>query len=267
MEDKIMIIKIGGGASINLEGIIEGLKGINKRCIIVHGANSLRDELAEKTGYTKNVVTSLSGYSSVVSDQELIDLQMMAYAGIRNKRIVELCQQKAINAIGLCGLDGRLIQGRRNKGIKIMENGKKKILRDFSGKPDKINIKLLHSLLDQGYMPVLTVPIIDENGYAINSENDDIVSLLQKSLKSETVVHLIEAKGFLKDPYNENMVVKRMNREELTTWEAESKGRIKRKLYSLKKMFENEVKRVIIADGRIEKPLEGAFAFVGTVIE
>ena len=53
--------------------------------------------------------------------------------------------------------------------------------------------------MDNGYVPVLTIPIIDENGHAINSENDDIVNVLQQALAAERIVQLIEAPGFLDD--------------------------------------------------------------------
>jgi acetylglutamate/LysW-gamma-L-alpha-aminoadipate kinase len=140
---------------------------VNEKFIIVHGANALRDELAQKLGYEKRIVTSLSGYDSVFSDEKTIDLAMMAYAGLKNKRIVELCQQKGINAVGLSGLDGKVIQGKRNSGIKVREGGKTLLLRDFSGKPKAINKQLLELLLENGYTPVLSVPLIDENNFAI----------------------------------------------------------------------------------------------------
>lgn len=97
------IIKIGGGASINIEGIIEDLAVIEKPFIIVHGANALRDEIAKKLGMEKQVLTSVSGYSSVFSDEDAINAILMSYAGLRNKRIVESCQKLGINAVGLSG--------------------------------------------------------------------------------------------------------------------------------------------------------------------
>src|SRR4030042_5847057 len=139
----MIIIKIGGGAGINLQGIIQYLGQLREKFIIVHGANALRDKLARELGQPKKVVTSVSGYSSVYSDESLIDLMMMAYAGARNKRIVELCHQHGINAVGLSGLDGKTVQGVRNKGIRVYENGKLRILRDYSGKPEPINKGLL----------------------------------------------------------------------------------------------------------------------------
>ena len=94
------IVKIGGGASINLEGIVEGLASLDAPFVVVHGANALRDEVAARLGIETRVLTSASGYSSVYSDRDAIDLILMAYAGLRNKRIVALCQRHGINAVG-----------------------------------------------------------------------------------------------------------------------------------------------------------------------
>jgi acetylglutamate/LysW-gamma-L-alpha-aminoadipate kinase len=113
----VIIIKIGGGKDINLPAIARDLSLLDDDMIIVHGANALRDELASRLNTSIKTVTSVSGYSSVFSDQEVIDLQILAYAGLRNKRLVELLQQAGKNAIGLSGLDGAVIRGKRNQGF------------------------------------------------------------------------------------------------------------------------------------------------------
>ncbi|NIM22440.1 MAG: acetylglutamate kinase, partial [Candidatus Latescibacteria bacterium] len=64
-----------------------------------------------------------------------------------------LCQQHGINAVGLSGIDGKLIQGARNKGIRTQQGEKIVILRDHSGKPKGVNQELLELLLDHGYVP------------------------------------------------------------------------------------------------------------------
>ena len=92
----MILVKIGGGESINLEAVITDLAKQEQPFIIVHGANVLRDQLAQKLGMEKTILTSASGYSSVFSDQDAIDVIMMSYAGLRNKRIVELCQKVAL---------------------------------------------------------------------------------------------------------------------------------------------------------------------------
>lgn len=263
----MIIIKIGGGENINIKGIISGLNLLEDNFIIVHGANHLRNELAGKLGMEIKTVTSVKGYSSVLSDDTLIDLQLMAYAGLKNKRIVELCQQNGINAIGLTGLDGQIIKGKRNKGIRIREDRKLIIVRDNSGKPYEINIELIKLLLDNGYTPVLTVPIISEDGKALNSENDDIVSLLSNSIKADKVVQFIEAEGLLENPDDENSCIKQLSKSELLQKVESSIGRIKRKLYAIQKLFDNPEIKIIISDGRLEQPITNILNGGGTIIK
>lgn len=263
----MLIVKIGGGESLNLPGIIQDLSELDEDMIIVHGANVLRDEVARKMGFEKQVLTSASGYASVFSDQNALDAILMAYSGLRNKRIVELCQQKGINAVGLTGIDGRLIQGQRNKGIRVREQGKNLIKRDFSGKPKTINTELLKLLLEDDYTPVLTIPIIDEHGIAINSENDDIVCVLQRALSADSVIQLIEAPGFMDDINDESTLHQRLTRAEITAREEQVEGRIKRKMHALNKLVQGDIQKVIICDGRVEHPIKDALAGAGTWIQ
>lgn len=263
----MLLIKIGGGKELNLNGIVSDLATLNEKFIIVHGANALRDDLAKKLGIEKKVVTSLSGYDSVFSDENTIDLAMMAYAGLKNKRIVELLQQNGVNAVGLSGLDGKVIQGKRNSGIKVREGGKTLLLRDFSGKPKAINKQLLDLLLDNGYTPVLSVPLIDENNFAINSENDDIIALLQNEFKAEKIISLIEAPGFLLDKNDPSSLVSNISKAELEAMEQKVDGRMKRKILALRKLFESGETTVILSDGRTENPIKDALNGKGTTIQ
>ncbi len=262
----MIIVKIGGGKEINIEGIIADLAGIGEPYVIVHGANALRDKLAEDLGQPKQVLTSVKGYASVYSDEKLLDVMMMAYAGLRNKRIVELCHRHGINAVGLSGLDGKMVQGKRNQGIRVYQGKKLKIVRDFSGKPRSVNAPLLHLLLDNGYVPVLTVPIIDENNTAINTENDDVVRVLQKALQADTVINLIEAPGFLENKDDATSLIKKIPAPELEVREQQVEGRMKRKMLAVKKLFEQGATRIIISDGRSDHPVTDALAGKGTVI-
>jgi acetylglutamate/LysW-gamma-L-alpha-aminoadipate kinase len=263
----MIIVKIGGGSTINIAGVIEDLAGLDEQYIIVHGANALRDKLAEDLGQPKQVLTSVKGYTSVYSDEKLLDVMLMAYAGLRNKRIVELCQQHGINAVGLCGLDGKSVQGKRNQGIRVYQGKKLKIVRDFSGKPQTVNAPLLQLLLDNGYVPVLTVPIIDEFNTAINTENDDVVRVLQQALQADTVINLIEAAGFLEDRDDATSLIKNIPAAELEVREQQVEGRMKRKMLAFRKLFEHGASTVIISDGRSEHPVNDALAGKGTVIE
>jgi acetylglutamate/LysW-gamma-L-alpha-aminoadipate kinase len=192
---------------------------------------------------------------------------MMAYAGLRCSRFVELCQRNRVNAVGLSGIDGRAVQGLRNRGIRVREGGKTLIKRDFSGKPKSVNGPLFRLLMDNGYVPVLTIPIIDENGHAINSENDDIVNVLQQALCADHIVQLIEAPGFLDDKDDPTSLVAELSRSELERREQQVEGRMKRKMLALRRLFESGASTVVIGDGRTQSPISDALAGKGTTIQ
>lgn len=263
----MIIVKIGGGREINVEGVVQDLAELKESFVIVHGANAVRDAIAAKMGFPTRTVTSVSGYTSVLSDEHAIDAIMMGYAGIQNKRLVELCQRHGINAVGLSGIDGKLVQGARNKGIRVRQNEKTIMMRDFSGKPKAVNGGLIRLLIDHGYIPVICIPIIDENNFAINSENDDIVSVLQETLQAEKIIQLIEAPGFMDDINDPTSLVRQISRSELEMREAQVEGRMKRKMLALRKLMENGASQVIISDGRVEHPIQDALSGKGTLIQ
>ncbi len=148
-----------------------------------------------------------------------------------------------------------------------MENGKKMLKRDFSGKPAEVNSDLLRMLIDNGYVPVLTIPICDENGNAINSENDDIVCKLQLGLDADTVIQLIEAPGFMEDINDPDSVHTRLSYGELEAREQQVEGRMKRKMHALNKLAKGNVKKIIICDGRGDNPITDALNGGGTWIQ
>jgi len=262
----MVLVKIGGGAAINLDGAAADIAAIPDPVVVVHGGNAVRDRLAVDLGREKRVVTSVSGYASVYSDEPAIDLLMMAYAGLQNKRIVERLQRHGRNAIGLTGLDGRLVAATRNKGIRVRQGDKTLLLRDFSGKPSAVNVPLLRLLLENGYTPVLTVPLVDEQGFAVNSENDEVLAILQGVLGAAEVIELIEAPGLLRDPDDPSSVVRSLDASELAGLEERADGRFKRKLLALGRLFQSSAPTVTIADGRTAHPVADALAGAGTRI-
>ena len=262
----MLIIKVGGGAAINLAGVVSDLATLETNCLVVLGANAVRDYLAARLGMQKQTLTSVSGYDSVYSDADAIDVIMMSYAGLRGQRFVELCQRAGVNALSLSGLDGRTVAGERNKGIRVREGGKTLMKRDFSGKPKQVNAPLLTLLMENGYTPVLTIPITDENGFAINSENDDIVNVLQDALQASRIVQLIEAPGFLDDANDPGSLVKTLSRSELEQRKDQVEGRMKRKMLALTKLFASGAAQVVISDGRVAHPIIDALQGAGTTI-
>jgi len=230
------LVKVGGGAAINLAGIASDLSELEARCVVVHGANAARDDLAARLGSPTRTITSASGVESVFTDDAALDIH------------------------------GALVRGRRNRGIRVVENGRKRLVRDASGKPEIINTELLELLLGAGYTPVVTVRILDEDGRAVNTENDSVVALLQKSLSVKRVVQLIEARGLLRDASDPQSLVHEMSFTALEAWQEVAGGRFRRKLMALSDMASTGCESVLIGDGRSEHPLRETLSGKGTVI-
>lgn len=262
----MLVVKVGGGAAINLAGIATDLATVGEPVVVVHGANACRDELAERLGRPTRTITSVSGVSSVLTDEDALEVLTMAYAGLVNKRFVHLCQQCGVNAIGLTGLDGALVRGKRNAGIRVEENGKKRVVRDHSGKPESINTALVELLVEQGYTPLVTVPILDEEGRPVSTENDSVVALLQKSLAARRVVQLLEAPGLLDDAGDPASVVSELSFAELAERAALARGRFQRKLMALSKMAATGCEEILLSDGTGDHPLRTALERPGTRI-
>lgn len=264
----MLLVKMGGG-DFDTDAIAEDLASLDRTFVLLHGANKLRDRLANELGRPPQVVESISGYTSVLSDDDAIDVLLAAYAGIRNKRIVESLRKHGVNAIGLTGLDGGLVQGVQNQGIRVRREGRKLLLRDQSGKPRSVNGTLLRSLLHQGYTPVLTVPIAGEDGAALNTENDEVLALLASELGASDVVSLIEEVGLLAEADDPSTLVTEVDASELEEWEARVSGRMRRKIRALRSLFDRAGSpgpRFRLSDGRIDRPVTRALAGAGTLV-
>ncbi len=124
----------------------------------------------------------------------------MVAAGRINKLLVERLQQLGVNAVGLSGLDGRLLEGKRKDSLRIVENGKRKVLRgEYSGKIEKVNGTLLKTLLEAGYVPVVAPLAISYEGEALNVDGDRVAAAIAAALKAETVIILSNVPGLLRD--------------------------------------------------------------------
>lgn len=110
------------------------------------------------------------------------------------------------------------------------------------------------------------MPIVDEEGFAVNSENDDIIAVIQANVNAEVVLQCIEAPGLLENRDDPDSCIKEIPSGDLSMWEDRSEGRFKRKLHGLNTLFKSGVHKVIIADGRTAHPVTDALNGKGTII-
>lgn len=261
------VIKVGGGGGIDYEAFCKDLS-THQDFVLVHGGSALLNEVSQKLGHPPRFVTSVSGHESRFTDRRTLELFNMVYAGHTNKMIVEHLQRLGVNAVGLSGLDGRLVEGRQKTALKVIENGKKVVLRgDHSGKIQTINAKLLHLLLDNGYVPVLTPPAISTEGVAINVDGDRFAGQVAVALQAQVLLLLSNVPGLLKTLADEASLIAHIAYEDIDTYiEQVAKGRMKKKLLGAKEALSGGVNKVVLGDARGAGPVSAALAEQGTVI-
>lgn len=263
----MLVVKIGGSQGINLDVILKDLAK-QKRFVLVHGASHELNTISKRLGKPPRMVTSVSGFTSRYTDRETLNMFEMVYCGSANKRIVEKLQVLGVNAIGLSGLDGRLVVGKRKPFVKVIEDGKKKILRDdYTGKVEKVNVDLIKLLLKNGYVLIISPLAISYNNEAINVDGDRMAALISAALKADTLIILSNVPGLLRDKDHEKSLIKKIDKKEIDNYMKYAQGRMKKKLLGVKEALDGGVKRVILADARIESPITNALNNRGTVIK
>ena len=116
---------------------------------------------------------------------------MAAAAGQVNKTLVATLQRLGCNALGLSGVDGRLLQARRKNALRVVENGRQRVVRDdYSGQLEIANGGLLRLLLEAGYTPVVAPLALGSEGEPLNVDGDRVAALLARTVCAETLVIL-----------------------------------------------------------------------------
>src|SRR5438067_2678494 len=148
----MIVVKIGGSRGINLDDVCADAAALTKagqRLVLVHGAGHEADELGERLGYPARHVTSPQGFTSRYTDRQTLEIYAMAAVGKVNTLLCERLQRLGVNAIGLSGVSGRVLEGARKDAIRIVESGRQRILRDdYTGRVEKVNAGLLRTLVD-----------------------------------------------------------------------------------------------------------------------
>jgi len=265
-----LVVKIGGGDGLDLDGICDDLAQMAKqgtRLVVVHGGSAETNRVAEQLGHPAEFVTSVSGFTSRRTDRRTLEIFQMVYCGQINKGLVERLQQRGVNALGLSGLDGRLWAGPRKAAIRIVKDGRRMVLRDdYTGKVEQVNVKLLHDLLDSGYFPVIAPPAISYDGEAINVDGDRAAARTAAALECDTLVILSNVPGLLADFPDESSLISAIPSDRVAEFIAVAQDRMKKKVLGAQEALSWGVKRVVLADGRVERPIQRALEGAGTVI-
>ncbi|GAA5530039.1 [LysW]-aminoadipate kinase [Herpetosiphon gulosus] len=267
----MLVIKIGGAAGIdysNLCADIAGLAAQGQPIVLFHGGSDGANTLGEQLGHPPRFITSPSGHTSRQTDRRTLEIFMMATA-LLNRQFVERLRGLGVNALGLSGIDGGLLQGTRKTNVRAVENGRVRVIRDdWTGSIDQVNRGLLQTLLSAGYLPVIAPLAVSKAGEPLNIDGDRGAASVAAALEAETLLLLTNVSGLYRNFPDESSLIDRLPRTELAqATEKLAQGRMKKKLLGAQTALEAGVHRVIIGDGRRDQPISAALAGHGTIIE
>ncbi len=261
------VIKVGGKGGNDFANVAAGLRDFDPS-VVVHGGSSAVDALATALGHPPRFLTSPSGYVSRYTDAAMIDIVSMAMAGRANVALVAVLQANGVPAVGLSGVDGRLVVGRRKTAIRSVEGDKVKVIHDDrSGTIESVNVGLLHGLLASGYIPVVSPPILDaEDHLPLNVDADRLAAHVASSLSAKALVLLTNVPGVCVDASDPSTVVLSIPRADLTAHLERVQGGMRKKLLAASEALAGGVPRVVIGDSRRPDPVRAALRGEGTVI-
>ncbi len=198
--DGLKVIKIGGKLiedTNKLAVFLDDFSKLKGPKILVHGGGNLATEIAGKLGFETKMVDGRR-----ITDENSMAVITMVYGGLINKNIVAKLQQRGVDAIGLCGADGKAIISKK-RPVKEIDFG-------MVGDIEKINANFILNLLNQKITPVFSAISYSETGELFNTNADSVASEIAVAMseKMETeLLYCFEKKGVLKNINDENSIV------------------------------------------------------------
>ncbi len=240
---KIVVVKYGGNAMVNeqlkqqvMEDIVL-LWLIGVRVVLVHGGGPEINQLMDRLGKKPEFVDGLR-----VTDRETMDIVQMVLAGKVNKTLVNLLEMTGGRASGLSGMDGRLLQCH----VKDPRLG-------YVGEIEKIHIKPVTDLLENGYIPVVSTVGCDKSGNAYNINGDTAAAYIAGALAAERLIMMTDIAGVLRDKNDPSTLIPRISLEELPGLYDSGiiSGGMIPKVECCSTALSRGVRNVVIMDGRV----------------
>lgn len=267
----MLVVKIGGGAGIGADVYTRFAKDIatlDEPVLIVHGGNAEFSQLCEALGMPPRILTSKSGRVSRYTDTETMDAMLMAYCGKVNKHAVADFRAQGVNAVGLSAIDGGIAFGLRRAQIRGTDtDGKMKVFRDdHAGTVDTFDPTVIRTLMDAGFIVLVSPPGLSEGGVPINFDGDKLALGLAEAMGASGLLFFSDTPGLLQDRYDESTLIREIDASDAEGALAAAAGRMVVKVEQAIKAVEQGVGKVIFADARIDQPVTRALSGAGTMV-
>jgi acetylglutamate kinase len=240
---KVVVIKYGGNAMTNdilkqavmKDIVLLSLVGI--KVVLVHGGGPEINAMLKKTGKESKFVNGLR-----YTDEETIDIVQMVLAGKVNKDLVSMLESHGGKAIGLCGLDGNMIEAETlNPDL------------GFVGEITEIHPEVIRTALDNGYIPVISTVGRGKDGTVYNINADTAAARIAAEMKASNLILLTDIKGLLEDKDDENTIIRTVGVSEVPYLKKQGiiSGGMIPKIDCCVEAVRRGVKKTNIIDGRI----------------
>lgn len=257
----MITIKIGGSVVDGLHpSTVSDIKKVSEqeKLILVHGGGKEVTKISEALGKEQKFIVSPGGIKSRYTDKETAEIFTMVMSGKINKMIVGMLQKNGINAVGLSGVDGKIIQAERKKKLVVInEKGRKMIIDGgYTGKIKDVNAGLIRSILDQGYVPVISPIAISEESDFLNVDGDRAAAYVAGKMQSDRILFLTNVDGLLMD----DKLVKKLSLAEAKEILPKIGFGMEKKILAATEALEMGVKEALVANGQKENPISTAMA-------
>jgi acetylglutamate kinase len=196
---KTFVVKVGGGvfadenATRVLVEQIAILHFFGVRVVLVHGGGPQLTELSAALGVPTRMVEGRR-----ITDQKSIDATAMVLNGLINTRVLGICRDLNIDAVGISGVDAGLVRAHKRPPVELASNGEM-IDYGFVGDIDAVDPTVLKKLLDNGLMPVVSPLSADASGTLLNINADTVAAAIGAALAAEKLILCTGAPGILGD--------------------------------------------------------------------
>jgi acetylglutamate kinase len=197
---KTFVVKAGGGVFADADStrlLIEQLAILHYfgvRVVMVHGGGPQLTALSESLGLATQIVDGRR-----VTDEKSIDVTSMVLNGLINTRILAICRDLNIDAVGISGVDAGLVRAHRRAPVKLEDGSERTIDYGFVGDIDAVNTAVLLKLLDNGLMPVVSPLSADDKGVLLNINADTVAAAIGAAVQAEKLILCTGAPGILED--------------------------------------------------------------------
>lgn len=259
------MVKVGGAAGNGAAGVLDDLAA-RKDYVLVHGGSEEIDRLGAALGHPASYYTSPSGVRSRRCDPSQMENIVLALAGKVQTALVAGLGARGVRAVGLSGVDGRLLIARRRTGARAVVDGKVLHLTDdLAGSVERVDAGLLRGLMDLGVAPVVGPPATTSEGLVVNVDADAVAAAVAGSLGAEALLLLTNVPGLLVSPDDPASVVPQVPRGGIDRALALAQGRMKKKVLAARQALEQGVGRVVIGPSQVPDPVGRALDGAGTV--